>query len=421
MDKANDLVTVEPDTATKVQVARVPDTVTEVQIARVPDTATEVRVISPTPLRDSTPQPLPEKHKRSSVKIETIGKKMKKNFREELLERTTKYSSTRPSGIFAIHIKTAELHSIELEGDFTVDDNISVFIRIQCINQMKYTKTHGNVVSPMTVRFDEVKHFDFTVDRLKQDPFYFSMFDLVAFGSHDVEKQKIVASREINLLEIIKNLHSINRISMWSHNHQVALLDVEFCFAYGIFGYGYSNLFENPSKPSKIQLGKSMFCRQQPSTNRVDPLNNHVATAIPVPKPPIVTFTCSVAFNSTGNELKEQPQPISTLWRTNAAIGKSLAALQMAYSDLKTRRERILFLQKLVINPRNDDPVEPDGVDSITSMEDHLDCTDCASVFESPTNELPTDNQTQMTIFRRIRNAIYNRCFGTQQSKVAPR
>ena len=215
----------------------------------------------------------------STIQSESLGRTTAKSrrhistFREQLLRRTMKLMQHRPIGTIAVHIKEGVVHKIDPKGElFTPKALVALYIRIHSGDEMKYTgvynfKAHD---SKVTIPFDDLRLFVFFVDLDVTDPYYFVRFEVVAFDRRQPTTHHILASKAVSQLEILQNMCMMSRLDLAMDDVLVAALNVEFCFAYGMFGYGYANQYENRLIAPKERLARSMFFRVSPPPSRVD-------------------------------------------------------------------------------------------------------------------------------------------------------
>ena len=53
----------------------------------------------------------------------------------------------------------------------------------------------------------------------------------------------MLAVKELSQLDLIRTRYADRSIEMWKLDRLVADISIEFAFAYGVFGFGYCNLF----------------------------------------------------------------------------------------------------------------------------------------------------------------------------------
>ena len=67
-----------------------------------------------------------------------------------------------------------------------------------------------------------------------------------------VQTHLILAMKELSQLDMARSRYAERTIELWKLDRLVVDLSVEFAFAYGVFGFGYSNLFRwNTLRPPR--------------------------------------------------------------------------------------------------------------------------------------------------------------------------
>ena len=65
---------------------------------------------------------------------------------------------------------------------FSKNADISVYLRVISSNQCKLSAVYSGFDLPTKIHFDELMHFDFTVDSHSHDAYYFLLISLVAYS-----------------------------------------------------------------------------------------------------------------------------------------------------------------------------------------------------------------------------------------------
>lgn len=260
-------------------------------------------------------------------------------------------SRAKPNGVLAIHIKMGQIHDIDSEGEvFPEGAHLFVYLRMLCVDYVKYSRVYVVHHTPATIIFDELKHFYINVGSMKSDSFCFVRFEILAFDESKRSVHRVFASKEISLLQVIKCMYGTANLELWRDEKQVADIEIEACFSTGAFGYGYSSLFDIPELSLKKQLGWSMFCRMAPPVDRADASGSEVIACREAARPGIVNFTRHAVLKSVGHWKKTlKVEPTSPL--VGGLIGRRLAQSQVAFSLLRTRQERLKYLRDFVIHP----------------------------------------------------------------------
>ena len=64
---------------------------------------------------------------------------------------------------------------------FNWSEKVAVYLRLHSSSQCKLSGMFVNLVPPVTVAFDDLFHFDFTVKPRRQNMYYFLRIEVVAF------------------------------------------------------------------------------------------------------------------------------------------------------------------------------------------------------------------------------------------------
>lgn len=226
--------------------------------------------------------------------------------------RKVKQESTHPSGVLAIHLKRLILENLDMYKLFQ-RYHATVYMKVSGQNQVKCTAAYPNVSVPSTVLMDEIKHFRLTVSNKRTDPSNYIRIELMALCSDNDKIHKIISTKDIHLYDVIKNQFSVEPIQMRSVDKHIDIgeLELEFCFAYGTFGYGYSSQFDNRQKKPQEQLAHAMFCRVEPPDGREDFVSD-VMTCRQVGHPCFIDFPKKAHIGETssvfGPELQLHPE-----------------------------------------------------------------------------------------------------------------
>ncbi|XP_033124245.1 C2 calcium-dependent domain-containing protein 6-like isoform X2 [Anneissia japonica] len=185
-------------------------------------------------------------------------------------------------------------------------------------------------------------------------------FDLVLVENSRVHR--IVGHKDIHLYDIIKSLYLANTYDIRYKNQIVAKLDLELCFAYGIFGFGFSHQLENRQKKVSDIVSHSLFFRVEPPDHRKQ-VKSNVITPMPVRHPEIINFTEKA--NIGGFDLENESNlPDINMFDDVEIVGESsllhrilrrrMNRLQSNFSQLRGRQQRKNFLEKLVLSHIDD-------------------------------------------------------------------
>ena len=65
--------------------------------------------------------------------------------------------------------------------NFNYSETVAVYLRFHSSSQCKLSGMFVNLVTPVTVTFDDLLHFDFTVKPRQKNVYYFLRIEVVAF------------------------------------------------------------------------------------------------------------------------------------------------------------------------------------------------------------------------------------------------
>ncbi|XP_064643624.1 cation channel sperm-associated targeting subunit tau-like [Lineus longissimus] len=217
-----------------------------------------------------------------------------------------------------------------------------------------------------------MRHFSITIHNNREDATHIRF---VLIGYHEFDKQIILAKSDIHIYDILKNPYMSETFEFARKDRVFATADIELAFAYGSFGYGWSNQLQNPIITPGSQLMHSMFYRQEPPTERLLENASDIASALPIGHPPFIPFTVKAEIGKTAKELdidvdvKDLTRTISDPLILVAKTRKRMGALLGHYGTLSSRTERLAFLNKLV-NERSASDYQREKA----TMEQHKEC-----------------------------------------------
>ena len=231
-------------------------------------------------------------HKESIINMDEHKQKQDRDRHQGLLQEA-KDKKVGPAGLLAIHIKKATFHNLDPTSEYERED-LSVYIRIYSDRQLKTTCCYDGVYSPANLVFDDLRHFMLLPTDDRNDPTNVVRLEVAVFDPDTPRKHRILAAKEVHMYDIIKNMYLVEKYEFMRIQTLIAEVDVEMCFSYGTFGYGYSNQFENRLTQSKEILSHSMFPRIDPPPKRQDSGRKDVITCTHVGHPSYIDFTKKV-------------------------------------------------------------------------------------------------------------------------------
>ena len=187
--------------------------------------------------------------------------------------------SALPVGVLAVHIKRATKINIDKDKKELGDWN-SLLLRIIVNDVSKESKIALIDINNKECKFDDLRHFFVKINPIKEDIKNEIKLELYAFGKIEIDKSRHyfckLANRYINIIDLVRIMNVSEVFEMTDNKRLVALLDLELCFSYGRFGYGFSNQIDNTSESDKVKklmvlqdkISYSSFLRWKPPNYR---------------------------------------------------------------------------------------------------------------------------------------------------------
>jgi hypothetical protein len=218
------------------------------------------------------------------------------------VEKSNKLEKLIPSpfGVLAIHIKRAS--KINIYDKEKLGDWRCLMLRI-IINDVSKESKIAIIDYKNECKFDDLRHFLIKIHPFKEDIKNELKLELYAFGKVEVNNEyyfRRLAYRYINIIDLVRFMNVCEEFEMTDNKRLVACFDIEFCFSFGRFGYGYSNQIDtsDPDKKNKMmvtqgKLAFSSFLRVKPPEYRKidEPEVTEVVTVCP---PKIIQFSQTV-------------------------------------------------------------------------------------------------------------------------------
>ncbi|XP_038643486.1 uncharacterized protein LOC119959010 [Scyliorhinus canicula] len=260
-----------------------------------------------------------------------------------------------PVGCVAFHIK----HCKDFSNTLVLKKRMQLVIRINVGNIMKCTAPHHIrellkiKKSKILIPFEEVKYFCVQVPRGKNDDRNKISIELLGLERLS-ESQRLLGRTYLHLFDIVQHVSVTDSFELGIKNLHVCNLDMSIDFAYGYFGYGFSNQLKQPENEKQKIQEKSLFLRIPPLENRKDNVHN-VITYQPMPYPAFLPDDLQVTvgrdreresvLTETSEELKKVPRKVLQLMKSR----KRLDQLRFEYNEKKTEEQRIEFLEQLIL------------------------------------------------------------------------
>lgn len=292
------------------------------------------------------------------IQVHVEAKKPKKHVRRFL---KSKRGALMPSGLLSIHVKSLNLHEIDVYSLFERYD-VCIYLRIWVNTMVKYSVMYSRVKLPINLLFDELKHFRVNVSDVRTELCNHIRFEVVFTDPSDRDYHKIISAKDIHVYDIIKDLFDIKHLELRDLHKQKAVgdLNVEMTFAYGTFGYGFANQFHSRLVNPKDNLSHSIFFRPPPMDGRVDSIND-TTVCRHIGHPPMIPFKRKaeldmyVEFQAEldwffGGKVRE---PNVVTQRLTERVEK----IQHEVDLLTSRKERLHFLRSWVSDSEAHVPV----------------------------------------------------------------
>ncbi|XP_033631407.1 C2 calcium-dependent domain-containing protein 6-like [Asterias rubens] len=268
-------------------------------------------------------------------------------------DSSAEYVAALPSAVLSVHTKL--LKNLDNNLIESTDDP-ELYIRIKVGSFIKSTAT-VIVEKDEKIVLDDLKHFSIKVSRKRSDPSNEVRFDLVLVESPHVHR--IVGHKDMHLYDIIKSLYVAGSHDLQYRHKTIAVLDLEMCFTYGIFGYGCCHQLKNRQKKISDIVSHSLLLRVEPPDNRCQPNAGHVMTSMPIGHPDFINFTVKSDLGSSTTSASNTPGVFSGLKMQEPVVltrtmRKRLNRIQTDFSQLGNRVQRKRFLERLILQNIHD-------------------------------------------------------------------
>lgn len=105
-------------------------------------------------------------------------------------------------------------------------------------------------------------------------------FVIHVYAFQNPERHWLIGSHSLHLFNFVRDIHGIKTVRIQDDlNYYVGRVTFEYAWAYGAFGYGYSNQLLNTKNPVYESVCHSMFPRIAPSTD--DLIDNQFRVRVP--------------------------------------------------------------------------------------------------------------------------------------------
>ncbi|XP_038171486.1 C2 calcium-dependent domain-containing protein 6 [Arvicola amphibius] len=243
-------------------------------------------------------------------------------------------------GCLAVHIKSCR----QFSHRFIVQQHVNLFVRISINHVTKCTKLRNlkaaNNEKNFLLRFDEVKYFSVQVPRRQDDDRNNIFLELMQDGGSTERPPLSLGSVEAHLYEIIQKGCFTEVLQMKHRNSFICMVEVEFMFSYGSFGYGFSHQL----KPLQKIIEPSMFMKIAPPPERTDPVTN-VITPQRVEYPAFLSPELNV---SVGVAESSHPNAAVRLEKLQEKPRERLEKMKEEYKNLNTWMEKSEYLRNLI-------------------------------------------------------------------------
>ncbi|XP_038055900.1 C2 calcium-dependent domain-containing protein 6-like, partial [Patiria miniata] len=267
------------------------------------------------------------------------------------------YATAAPSGVLSVHTKL--IRDIVIDEDHISMTDPELYVRIKVGSFVKSTQT-VMAEKDAKVVLDDLKHFSLKIPRKRSDPSNEVRFDLVVVKSPHVHR--IVGHKDMHLYDIIKNQFVAGSHDLQYRHKTKAVVELEMCFTYGIFGYGCCHQLQNRQRKISDIVGHSLLLRVEPPQTRYQSNAGHVMTAMPVGHPEFINFTAKAETLSSAGEVKAEGSTQSILSGLDLqepiiltrTMRKRLHRIQTDFAQQGSRVQRKRFLERLVLRHIHD-------------------------------------------------------------------
>ncbi|XP_071507342.1 cation channel sperm-associated targeting subunit tau-like [Diadema antillarum] len=264
------------------------------------------------------------------------------------------YVTAPPSGVLSFHCKRVK----NLDESHAVVTNPEFYIRFRVGKLSKCTKTFCWTMGTKFAIVNDIKHFSLMISRIRTDPSNEVRIDLVMVETAHVHR--IIGHREMHLYDIIRNMYLAGTYELKYRQNSVAFLDFEICFAYGIFGYGYSHQLQNRQRRTADIVSHSFLYRSEPPANRRQ-VDSIAMAPVPMELPDFLSLREQVEIGSPAVREKlaerydrqvldvfadvDKQEPV-ILART---MKRRLQTILSDFGLLTSRQQRKQFLERLIL------------------------------------------------------------------------
>jgi len=247
-------------------------------------------------------------------------------------------------------------------------------------------KTTTVFVLPSTsdedLMIEALVHFTCNINPLKESSENVITIAIVAYMPTEDFKHYIVSEKHFYLIDIIRSICVADSYKFKSiiGDQLIAEADMEMCFGYGMFGYGYSNQLLNAGKPISEGVARSIFIRADPGpeTEKVKEVKcvesrtkGHAALAPQVTHPSYLDYRNKLEIHDASAiceklDGSDRPSdlevaasvrpPVITLNNDEESRVRkmlqqtSLSTWKNHFDTITDRRERLVYLRSIILN-----------------------------------------------------------------------
>lgn len=161
--------------------------------------------------------------------------------------------------------------------DFIPGAPFCIYVEYECQGVIKCSYPVSSFTKSK-IRIDHYAHFSAEVSETRSDEANDFVIHVYAF--QNPEKHWLIGSQLLHMYNFVRDIHGISTINIQDDlSYYVGRVTYEYAWAYGSFGYGYSNQLLNTKNPVCESVCHSMFPRISPSTD--DLIDNHFRVRVP--------------------------------------------------------------------------------------------------------------------------------------------
>eukprot|EP01135_Chromosphaera_perkinsii_P011623 Nk52_evm6s2462 gene=Nk52_evmTU6s2462 len=261
----------------------------------------------------------------------------------------------RINGVLVVNIKCC--NNLKYNTKFHSRD-VNIYLRISTRGMFKRTKvSSANGGNPV---WNDIKHFPLALLSNPKHPFNLIRFEVVGFCSKNISDHKVIGSVAFHAHDIVKSSPAIDNFDLFDQHEAVGTVDLELAFAYGVFGYGYSDQLKEEGRAPEELLTHSLFPRIMPSPERRDVTSN-LLLPMTVAHPSFIPFNSKVKIGY-GKDFARMVQKLQEDTFYPEEMMRSMTkfrSLKDHLNGLTDRMDRLNFLRNEILSVQKSSEATP--------------------------------------------------------------